>query len=369
MEDKSLQVQILEKGSPVVRQTTMAEPVAEEMSICHQLLKARDSVFDEELHHELHREARSLINQGIRCIDDRILVQYEDDKEIEINLVPDGDNLTLSSGLVANSIAVSLRLLLVHAHRQIAHRRSQYPPPIKENRTPRALFAILRPILAHLQHRHYVQSCKLFLDGLTRSLSLAAVKFDPEHLSSSRNLLEIGESPSSGSKMIEDIIDAIQRPLHSTFRLHLPSTFTTATIEIQTSLQSPSSGTSYICKVSTLDKTSSSAQHYSLAAMEAHICHLVELDLTAHFASGTQIGSGWQIISTHEGRLSRTNREAKRRETIKIIVQRNCVGLQWQYRGTALAQDGFEKWASTGANHPKAKGMAETIVGILGDQS
>lgn len=106
-------------------------------SVEKEICSARDSIFDEELHHEIHREARNLVNQGVRCVDNSVLIPFETDKQIEIDLVPTKDSASEdiynSSSVVAN-IAASLRILLSYAHRQSLRNRSEKPPPLREFR-------------------------------------------------------------------------------------------------------------------------------------------------------------------------------------------------------------------------------------------
>jgi hypothetical protein len=69
----------------------------ESASIENLILQARNSVYEEELFYELSREARQLANQGVRTIEDTIVLSLGDTTQILIDLIlvdeaTDGDS-------------------------------------------------------------------------------------------------------------------------------------------------------------------------------------------------------------------------------------------------------------------------------------
>ncbi|KAL9008324.1 MAG: hypothetical protein Q9173_006535, partial [Seirophora scorigena] len=118
------------------------------------LTRARNSLFDEELHHELQRESRSLINQGVRSVGNAIRFPLKDNSEIEVDLQSAGEAKGLLEGdsAIPTAIAMTLRILLSHAHRWNHRLRSRPPPPISDNPTPRRVYPLLRPIIEFNQH-------------------------------------------------------------------------------------------------------------------------------------------------------------------------------------------------------------------------
>ena len=140
----------------------------ESQSIEAAILAARNSLYDEELHHELHREARTMLNRGVKCKSEVIVLPLKGDREVLIDLVPTTDftadvkNTDIANGVgrdevdatdvkLATTIALSARMLLSRAHRQNLERRAKPPPPLTEKKLPRHIYSILRPILTELE--------------------------------------------------------------------------------------------------------------------------------------------------------------------------------------------------------------------------
>ncbi len=151
---RRLRVRILQRGTPIGESTERLQDNEKGSPIARQILQARDSLFDEELHMEIHREARNLLNQDVRCKGTKVLVPFEKDKQVEVDLVDaekDDPNPQIEPYVDANSILIALRLLLCQAHRQNSEKRSQVPPPLKgEGTRPRPVYAIVKPIMETL---------------------------------------------------------------------------------------------------------------------------------------------------------------------------------------------------------------------------
>lgn len=249
--DQTLRVRILQQGKPIASSSKGSKgTLAEDDSVTKEILRARNSIFDEELHHELHREARRLVNQGVRCVGGRVLLPYTNDEQIEIDLVsledgdedseaPEGDNT------IADAIALSLRILLSHAHQQNLHRRSQIPPPLRDTKPPRPIYALLKPVIEHLRHQSHVTSLQHFLNNLQSILSAAALPFSFTPPTSPYNFAAMP----TNKPALEPLIQTLTAPLHSTTTLHLPTPPTTppttATITIHTTLLPPHHSTTY----------------------------------------------------------------------------------------------------------------------------
>lgn len=322
------------------------------------ILNARNSIYDEELQHELHREARNDVSHGIRCIDGKITMPYEGEKHIEIDLLSSTDNDACFSNYegksdkrVADSIAISLRILLSHAHRQNLHRRSQLPPRITENKTPRPLHAILRPILENLQHHSKLKSLVVFLNRVAQTLSSAGLSLNVGEPTLPYNLKTFFSAPSNQPiSAMEALVNAVILPLQSSVTIHLPSTFTTIKIEVHTSLQAPFAGTSFQSSIL------SSAPGSIIATMpplmrpsrvtdlEAHIMHLVQLDILGFLASNPDAGSGWTIASPHAGLMSRTNKKTGTSDCVYVGLEKESLHTEWQRRGQGLNLSRKRKW-------------------------
>ncbi len=140
------------------------------------ILRARNTIFEEELWQELNREARTLANQGVRLLGDEIICSMSSTKRIVLDLEHLEDNETSRQPAASNEddttaelISLSLHLLLSYAHRQNLRRRSLPPPPLSNRPPPNLPYNLFRPILARLHH----QSIVLSIDNLLRPLSKA----------------------------------------------------------------------------------------------------------------------------------------------------------------------------------------------------
>ena len=254
--DRILRVRILQQGKPIASSTTGSKDAsAKDDSVTKEILKARNSIFDEELHHELHREARRLVNQGVRCIGAQVLLPYKSDEQIEIDLVSLEDEdleAPASDSTIADGIALSLRILLSHAHRQNLHRRSQIPPPLRDTKPPRPIYALLKPVIEYLQHQSNVASLQHLLNNLNIILSAAALPFSFNEPTSPYNFAAISttspKKPSKSSTFEEPLLQTLTSPLHSTIIIYVTVTTeinTTATIDIHTTLLPPHYSTTY----------------------------------------------------------------------------------------------------------------------------
>lgn len=373
--DRVLRVRVLNQGKPTGSHGKVPDHVFDGAPVETLILNARNSIFDEELHHELHREARIYPNHGIRCIDDRIFLPFTDQKEIEIDLLSSTTdetsiNLDLSDSLVAGSIAISLRVLLLHAHRQNLHRRSLPPPRITENKTPRPVHAILRPIVENLQHRSAMDSLQKFLNQVSEPLLAAGLNLGIEEPTSPYHLKTSLTTTAPSISVTEAFINALAIPLQSSITISLPSGLTTVKLEIRTSLQHPFWGTTLQSSIlssqsgSTMARIPQLMQTTSPAALEDHVLHLVQLDILSLLASSRDIGDKWTIVSPLAGLLDRTNKSTGISDRISISVGKDHLISHWQRRGQGLNLVGTQNWKSSirqSSKESKVRGLLATV--------
>lgn len=334
------------------------------------LLQARDSLHDEELHQELHREARNYTNQGVRSVDSKILIPYEVDKEIEIDLVSTMDEESHETeGVICKSIALSLRILLSNAHHQNLRQRSQIPPPLKEGKIPRPVYAILRPILENLQHNLQVQQTKGFFDRLSNILSKAHLVLAVKESKSNYYFINQSTNPNQEHlSATENLVRSLTAPLESSIMVFLPTQLTSLKIEIQTGLQPPFFGTEYRCTIidsapdSLIAKMPATTRFYYLESLENHVLHLIELDLVLLLLSNQGIGKEWSSTSQYTCQLSRRMKMAEASHKLNISIRKAHLRLNWQRRGSKLKAEGTETWDSSSMND---KGLVETILGVF----
>lgn len=339
--DQTIQVRILQHGKPIASSTKGSNGTSEDDSVTKEILKARNSIFDEELHHELHREARNLVNQGVRCIGDRVLLPYENNKQIEIDLVSleDEEDLETLAGdsTIADAIVLSLRILLSHAHRQNLHRRSQIPPPLRETKSHRPPYALLKPVIEHLQHQSQLASLQHFLKNLHKTLSAAQLPFSFSPPTPPHNFAALSTTSNNPSNsMVDTLLQSLTSPLHSTTTLHLPTIPTTAIIDTHTTLLPPHHSTTYTLTIhasppsTTLAAFPTPTHLTALSALTEHILHTLTLSILQHTVSAFP---NWHAPPTfHSSTLSRTKEKSQSADKASVGLTGESLSLKW-WRG------------------------------------
>ena len=314
------------------------------------ILRARNNIFEEELFHELSREARTLASQGVHRIDNVIHIPSSSERTVLIDLVPcsgEPPQPGLSSDgkdEMAESIALSLRILLSYAHRQNLRRRSQLPPPLTERKPPRLKYAILRPILTYLQHQSASAALRTFLSGMAQPLLAAGLTCDfTAKALDSLNPSAITESrSSSGKATVDALIETLTRPLVSSATITLPAS-TKLDIKVRTHLYPPTFGTEYI--VTTTAFTSSShlsdpptVPFSSKSDLQEYILHLLTLDLAtaiSAFPSPTDAddtkseAEPWRVTDAHSGELTKSFGNLGRSKRMVVSVELDKLEIRW----------------------------------------
>ena len=190
---KAVRVRMQAKDGSIKSISTVPSAVdADTASIEELILQGRNAIYEEELFHEIRREARMLANQGVRIVDSTVVINLPDKSpSVVIDLVPLGDATLVEDGRphdgvgdgggggrdgrLAEGIALTLRLLLSNAHRQNLYRRSQPPPPLTERKRPLPPYALLRPVLGHLLHQSAVDSLRRLFKCLKDALQSAGL--------------------------------------------------------------------------------------------------------------------------------------------------------------------------------------------------
>lgn len=366
--DRTLRVQVVQKGKVLESSALLKhvesnpEDMVEDQPIEKQILQARNSIYDEELHSELLREARTLVNQDVKCVGETIQLSYEGDKQIHIDLVDDDGQPTQgtpnNSG-ISDAIAIALRILLSHQHRQNLRRRSQPPPPIIDTKPPRPFYPILKPIIEHMRHRANLRLVKELLTELASSFHRAGLSLDIEYPTSTINLpANLSISKNSTPPATELLLKALTNPLSSSLNLRLPSQRTSLRIELQTNLFPPSFGTVYHITISSpphdslVTKVPSTMEFTTLADLEEHMLYILALELVSLIHESD---NAWEIVTAETGSLSRTFIRANgdvSSVSIRIHVAKQLIFLAWRKRTDGISiegssQQGMERWEGT----------------------
>ena len=381
--DRKLRVRILQHGSIIScsRFSTLAmdaEEVIEDESIEEEILQARNSLFDEELHAELHREARNLANQGVVCIGDIVQLPYESDKSIQIDLI-DIDEIASEgprkADLIPTGIDIALHILLSHAHRQNLRRRSAPPPPVHDGRRPRPVYQILKPIIEHLRHRSNVQSCNEFIANLTKTLATADLVLAlQKDTTSSWNIPDNITNPqNNNASATENLIQSLIAPPRCSLTLSPPSKQSLHNIDLLTNLFPPTFGTAYHYTIESPKPESmtailpSTTSLTSVSDVQAHILHLLTVDLVDHITSSSP---GWSVEDPHTGVLSRTfeNRnEELESVTMRIVVEARKLVLEWVHHFEDVFARGGEARAKQSVVWGQGAASEKGLLDVIGD--
>ncbi|KAI9700700.1 MAG: RNA polymerase II mediator complex subunit [Candelina mexicana] len=355
---------------------TEAEPSVEDL-----ILRARNTIYEEELFHEITREARILANQGVRNPGSTIQIPTSEHQLVLVDLVqldealPQADITT--SNTLAESIALSLRILLSYAHRQTLRRRSQPPPPITERKRPIPVHAILRPILSHLQHTASLSTLTDFLAALSHPLHSASLPFIASTATVS-SLLDLSKSAKTTAKpqppTVETLVETLSRPLESTTTITLPSS-TTVTLKLRTHLGTTYELTSPPSSILSADLPPS--MHFtSPSELRSYILYIVTLSIVSLVASYPPSASpespnkdvatigageiGW-IPSLQVGELTKAFNKFGRSKLLIVEVGSGKLGLKWGWIDGKGENGAFEWKEEDGAPGKRKRDFGDVV--------
>ncbi|KAF2813798.1 uncharacterized protein BDZ99DRAFT_495421 [Mytilinidion resinicola] len=259
---KAVRVRIQEDGritgtSKLPSTDDITQPSIEDL-----IRRARDSLFEEELYHEMSLETRILLSHDVKMRDSVIHLPApatDGSKRIVLidivlldEILPQIDDH--SSDSIAQNVAEALRLLLCYEHRQRLHRRSQIPRPLSEQKIPNLPPPILRPLLNFFHNAQAIQSVRDYLQHTKSILSSAGLNvstkltFDPKLSNLSAT---IKTSPTEIESSTDKLVNTLIRPQTTTASIRLPSSLRGAThqeslsIAIRTLVTQPIFGTEY----------------------------------------------------------------------------------------------------------------------------
>jgi mediator of RNA polymerase II transcription subunit 17 len=173
---KRLQVRILENGA-VVGRSSLPQPIAPDAPLQDRVKEARDTVFAQELWHEINREGRIELDSTVRVSESTVSYDLDATRSISLQLVTPGEEEATASehpgvqDAVANELCIIISLLLSNAHRTNALKRSE-PSTAKGGVPP---YFLLRPLITHYAYRQSVQKCAQSMAALISVLRSAGV--------------------------------------------------------------------------------------------------------------------------------------------------------------------------------------------------
>lgn len=169
----------LERGGEVIYRTVASAPATTADSALEaKVLQARNTIFSQELWHELHREAHSLTSYGVRTEGSALVYTSQDGDKLHFDLISLEAGETSADDHVGSSfteiIHLCLHVLLSHSHRQNEMNRLRPTPPNNRGRNFHQA-ELLRPIFARLVHQQAVEACVRYVGDLTRIVRQAGI--------------------------------------------------------------------------------------------------------------------------------------------------------------------------------------------------
>lgn len=359
---KAVRLRVQQDGQTVGSSKVPSLGLVDDESIESRILHSRDTLFEEELFHELNREARVLASHGVVTRQNLIQFNTSDKQQILIDLVDlddsqAGDRSLLSNeyDILAQATAQSLRILLTHAHRQSLRRRTQTPPPLttKQRQTPE--YQLLGPCLAYLQHNSHIRSINSFLSDLYGTIRATGLKcrYSTSPFASI-NLAGDSRHPDS-PPTVESLVHTFLSPFESTVKGNLITPASSFTITIRTNISPTSNGTEYDFTINLpgYPDVSSPPKLGLKDEVEQLIMHLFTLDIVSIIPSLSNKNPpntltsaeskaqspppflNWEAIYPHHGELLAYSYVVRRNKKLTVNVERNQLSLTVGWLGGA----------------------------------
>ena len=302
----------------------------ENTSLEQEILAARNSIYDEELFHELHREAQHLANQGVKCVNSAILLPFGKECQFELMLDAHGESElveTLDHDSSPDITILALRLLLSLAHQQNLHERAQIPPPVRQGQRTRTTYPILKPLVEFLNHRSHLASIDQLLCSFQGCMRKAGLPFEFRLSPFSCNLDATSDASSHSVPVRMLSTWALATSLTSnTIELNILDHADPLIIKLQTAISPPNFGTSY--KILQGNEPSSDViiSCSSPQDLECEVSHLLE-DATKQYIKANM--ATWHDAEIGVSLISRQNHDSKARETIFLSIAKDQLYSIW----------------------------------------
>lgn len=149
----------------------------EETTLDARIRHARDSVYDEELYHEMIREARTLYSLGVSMNGSAITFSTGVDNatsvELELLSLDEDNSIPIdalhSADVLAQATILAARLLLGQKHRNKLLKKKEVPPPLSEKKDDQEDgVSIMGPLVQLLKHHSAMSRLNVYLDRMSK---------------------------------------------------------------------------------------------------------------------------------------------------------------------------------------------------------
>ncbi|QYT04407.1 Mediator of RNA polymerase II transcription subunit 17 [Trichoderma simmonsii] len=164
-------------GKMLGRSTTRS--ASEDGSLESRVLEARNTIFSQELWHELTKESRSLAAYDVRPEGKKLVCQADDTTKISFELLPlescPSYDETLPDNGLAEKTSMALHILLSYAHRYNELMRIRPVPPHISRTSRQQSYALLRPVLARTMYLKNIEESMQYVGSLVKALQKAGL--------------------------------------------------------------------------------------------------------------------------------------------------------------------------------------------------
>ncbi|KAH7380639.1 subunit 17 of mediator complex-domain-containing protein [Pyrenochaeta sp. MPI-SDFR-AT-0127] len=368
LKPKVFRVRISENGKIAGTSQLSIETAVKDLSIERSIQLARESLFEEELFHEMSLETRQLLAYGVEFRDSVIHVDaprmgsVSQPRKLLIDCIPREDSVVggqdHSHDWLAQTVAESLRLLLTHEHSMRLHRRSQLPPPLTARVRERPPLPLLRTLLAVFRHLEGVDSLYVYFEVVTRTLNSAGldVTLDTTRETSWAELVEsLKQSSKKGLSATDQLLDIFMKPFDGKAHFTLPTLSggqsETLTITTRTIIGQPTFGAEHQLNLpSSLTTDLGLVQQLKFSSVEevkSYVDWILSIHITHRLLKNEYSPRG--IIKGQDPRITVVSKGSKKGSTSSTDV---AVELQkGNLKVTAIAFDGQQSTGDTEQTH------------------
>lgn len=168
-----------ERDGKVISRATTSIPPKMDSPLEDRVLEARNTIFSQELWHELHKESHFLASYGVRTEGDAIIYNAPTGEKIRFELVTISENDDRvedgEDNILADAIYLSIHMLLSHYHRQNEMMRVRPVSPSINRTRPYNPHHLIRPVIARAIHDKSVADATRFVGDIVRVLNAAGI--------------------------------------------------------------------------------------------------------------------------------------------------------------------------------------------------
>lgn len=242
----------LERDGRVVGRSSLPEPLPQAAPLEDVVLEARNTIFAQELWHEMNREGRQLLSYGVRIDHETLSYSLDQHTRVVFSLHPLDQNLEEETARSpaedhrADALGAALQQLLTYAHQVNNQRRSRVSPRHRVQTASIQPYQLLRPMLAHAQHEETIEDITRFISDIITILQSASIRtahFKLTEPAISPDSLTAGGSPSTA------LLRSLLGPQESRFEVNITPQ-ARILIQCQTALKSFISTTFHVYFIS-----------------------------------------------------------------------------------------------------------------------